>query len=192
MAASVSYFPQPGGPVPRFRPRAKPAKGLPFAGRVNKIYHGRLRRRFAAAGRAGDEDQAAFKAGKSLDDRRQLKLFQIRNLLWDTADRGADRSHLIMKINPVTAVLVLKRGVEFFDPFEFFQFMLADDRRDQRFGFLGGEVPLFDLDQGVVDPQTGRIISGQQKIGTLRLNQLREQVFNVHLLTSPGGYYIIY
>ena len=65
------------------------------ARRVDVVDHRRERRALAAAGRAGDEDEAALFLGDLLEDRRQAELVDGRDLRRDDAQDHADRAALL-------------------------------------------------------------------------------------------------
>ena len=62
---------------------------------VDLVDHRRQRRRLAAAGRAGDEHQAARPLGQLADDRRQPELVEALDDLGNDAVDGGDRAALV-------------------------------------------------------------------------------------------------
>ena len=62
---------------------------------VDLVDHRRERRRLAAAGRAGDEHEAARPLGERGEHRRQAELVEAADLLGDQPVDGADRAALV-------------------------------------------------------------------------------------------------
>ena len=100
---------------------------------VDVVDHRRERGALAAAGRAGDQHEAAFFLGDSLQDRRQPQLVDRPNLHRDDAQHQADRAALLEDVDAEAPEARHAVGeVELLRLLEFLTLRRRHDRRAHR------------------------------------------------------------
>ncbi len=107
---------------------------------VDLVEHGGERRRFAGAGRAGDEDEAARAVAERRDDGRQAQRFEGLDLVRDGAEDGADRAALVEEVGAEAREAAHAEGeVEFELLLEAVLLRVGEHAVGERLGVGGGE-----------------------------------------------------
>ena len=104
---------------------------------VDHVEHRRQRRALAGAGRAGDEDEPTRFLGQLTEDLRHPERVEVRDLLRDEPERGADRAALEEAVDAEPGDVGDRVGeVELFVVLEPFPLVLVEDAEDDVAGLL--------------------------------------------------------
>ena len=143
--------------------------------RIDLVDHGGQCRRFSAAGRPGDQDEASWLITKLFHDRRQIQALKSLDFKRDETEHGSDRAALCKHVGAEPAQIFNAEGKIYF-PF-FFELMFLTVRHHavcESFGVRRIQRLLFDGAQLAVDANLGRDSRRQMKVRSSGLYGLLE------------------
>ena len=137
------------------------------------------RGRFARAGAADQDHEAALGQHDLLQDRRQVELLEGRDLGVDQADDAADGALLHEGAHAEAADARRRdREIAFLGGVEFLGLPVVHDRAHQRGGLLGGQRALALRADFAVDLDGRRKARGDEEVGRLLLGDPTQQVLH--------------
>ena len=143
---------------------------------VDLVDHRRQRRRLAAAGRAGDEDQPARPLGEVADDRRQPELVERLDLLGNDAVDGGDGAALVEDVAAEARdASDAEREVELERLLEPLLLRVGQHAVGQRLGVGGAERRQVEDLQLAVHADLRRRLRRQMQVGAVVVDQGLEQ-----------------
>ena len=155
---------------------------------VDVVDHRRQRRRLAAAGRAGDEHEAALFVGDLLQHRRQPELVEVHHLDRNDAEHDADGAALLEHVAAEAAEAGHAVGeVDFLRVLELLPLRRRHDRRghlDQV--FVVEQLLVVHGGQVAVDAGHGVAADLQVQVGRALFDGRFQQVIDVHGSSSGG------
>lgn len=159
------------------------------AGFKDAAGHGREGGGFAAAGHAGDEDEALAGGAEVCDGGGVAEFVEFRGRVWDVAEGGFDVAACEVGIAAeATDVFDGEGEVEFPVFFEFGALGVCEDGHDEFADAFAVEVDVFEGGEAAVDASGGRGVRGEVEVGAAGFARGGEVVEDVagHGIVSVG------